>query len=641
MPNSRSFTYGIAVLVALTNAGFAQDSDSVTSEPSSLVRATRIMRRIDKDGNGTFEKSESAAVWRRYRKLDANRDGVISIDELRKEKPASLETAGERKLNVVYKTVAKQKLRLDLYYPRDAGKQASFPVVLYTHGGGWAAGSKQGIARGSFKSVFSQLLDHGFAVASVDYRLAKKGSGVTMRDCVVDCKDAARYLSKHGAAHKLSSDRFFVMGDSAGGHIAQMLLLSSPKSLTGEKELASTSYKMLAGVSWYGPCDFEKESLFNHDDRAKFRDRFGPRILGSKSDPAEKLKRYREVSPVNYLTKVSPPLLMIQGDKDTTIPVKHAHYMKQKATAVAAPVEFMIIRNAGHNWRKVGAEIEPSRDVIIERTVRFFVDHLQRSAATASTASTEDVPEPQQDESSPNCEQDPEESPQVQTEPKSTVGLVPPKGAEVLFDGSNFAAWKPFSWQWINPKDDQKEIQWKLTDDKAMQITFEFNGKPRKQFLATRKNYGSYRLHLEFMLPEKDSGNSGLFFGPLYELQIINSAGKKKPGMNDCGAIYQIRVPDKNVAKGPGVWQTFDVDFKAARFDANGFMTEKNAARVTVRHNGVLIHNNFKLSLRRNRYAAFPEKPLSPIVLQSHGSPVKFRNIWLLENAPSQKRTGK
>ena len=82
------------------------------------------------------------------------------------------------------------------------------------------------------------------------------------------------------------------------------------------------------------------------------------------------------MSPINYLSKGSPPLLMIQGDKDTTIPVKHAYYMKQKADAVKAPVEIMIIRNSGHNWRNVDAEIEPSREAIIDRTVKFFVELL-------------------------------------------------------------------------------------------------------------------------------------------------------------------------------------------------------------------------------------------------------------------------
>ena len=222
-----------------------------------------------------------------------------------------------------------------------------------------------------------------------------------------------------------------------------------------------------------------------------------------------------------------------------------------------------------------------------------------------------------------------QESAKATTE--STLGLAPPAEAVVLFDGSNFDAWKPFSWQWINPKNDQKEIQWKLIDGDAFEIDPVFEGKKRKQFLTTKQKFGSYRLHLEFQLPEKGSGNSGIFFGPMYELQILNSTGKKKIGMSDCGAIYQIRIPDINVGKGPGVWQTVDLDYQAAAIGKNGFMTEKNAARVTVRLNNQLIHDDFKLSLRRNKYAAFPEEPLSPIILQEHGAPVKFRNIWVVE----------
>ena len=217
-------------------------------------------------------------------------------------------------------------------------------------------------------------------------------------------------------------------------------------------------------------------------------------------------------------------------------------------------------------------------------------------------------------------------------QPSSTLGLAAPSGAVILFDGSSFDAWKPFSFQWINPNDDQKDVQWNITDDDAMQIAFEFEGKRRKQFLCTKERFGDYRLHLEFQLPEEGSGNSGVFFGPLYELQILNSVEKETIGMGDCGAIYQIRVPDVNAGLGPGLWQTIDMEYEAARFGANGFMSEKNAARVTIKLNSKLIHNDIRLSLRRNKYAAFPEEPLSPIVLQDHGSKVKFRNIWVVEN---------
>jgi len=292
---------------------------------------------------------------------ETRRQGDVSR---RPQRTKYLETGGERKLEVVYKNISGRDLTLDLYYPT-ARRSEKCPVIVFTHGGGWAAGNRYKAASGSFGLVFGRLVKEGFAVAPVTYRLAKKDSNVAMRDCVIDCKDAIRYLAKDSESLGIDPMRICVMGDSAGGHIAQMLLLASPEQLPGDPGLAEVHYRMVAGVSWYGPCDFEKTDLFNHDDRADFRDRFATRILGSSSDPTEKLARYREVSPINYLSKDSPPLLMIQGDKDTTIPVKHAHYMKQKADAMKAPVEVMIVKNAGHNWRKVDADIDrngPRRD---------------------------------------------------------------------------------------------------------------------------------------------------------------------------------------------------------------------------------------------------------------------------------------
>lgn len=374
------FHFTVAFTIcACSSIAFAQNTDNQADGSDSLRLAKRIMRNVDKNQNGTFEKEEATNAWRRYRKLDANSDGVLTLEELQKVRVPYLETGGERKLNIAYKQVDDRKLHLDLYYPTsvDGADAEPHPLIVYTHGGGWSAGSKQGIANGSFQSVFGQLIEHGFAVASVNYRLCSKGGAVRMRDCVIDSKDAVRYLARNSDQLQLDPDHFFVMGDSAGGHIAQMLLLTSPDSLSGDETLVDSDYTMVAGVSWYGPCDFEKVDLFNHDDRPDFRDRFGPRILGANSDSADKLSLYREMSPVNYLSKQSPPLLMIQGDKDTTIPVKHAYYMGEKAENVDAPVEVMIIRNSGHNWRRVEADIEPSRQEIIERTVQFFVDQLQ------------------------------------------------------------------------------------------------------------------------------------------------------------------------------------------------------------------------------------------------------------------------
>jgi acetyl esterase/lipase len=280
------------------------------------------------------------------------------------------------KSDIVYKTTPEGDLCLDLYYP-ETELVGKVPLVIYTHGGGWATGSKKAAsARTGMSRVVRGLTEKGFCVASVDYRLWEKDGNTTIRDCVVDAKDAIRYLSKNSDDLFVDADRVFTFGDSAGGQIAQMLLLSSPDSLPGADELAGYEYKIIAGVSWYGPCDFENVELFKQEGKAVARDRFGPRILKPGSDPSDKLRLYREVSPVNYLTKESPPLLMIQGDRDTTIPVHHAHYMKERAEEAGAPVKILIIKNSGHNWRKVDAPIEPSLNEIVLRTVDFMTDHL-------------------------------------------------------------------------------------------------------------------------------------------------------------------------------------------------------------------------------------------------------------------------
>ena len=100
-----------------------------------------------------------------------------------------LKTDGKQNLEVVYKEVAGKQLKLDLYYPTTSSSEKC-PVVVFTHGGGWAAGSRYKAAAGSFAAVFGQLIKQGFAVAPVTYRLAKKDHGVAIRDCVIDCKDA-------------------------------------------------------------------------------------------------------------------------------------------------------------------------------------------------------------------------------------------------------------------------------------------------------------------------------------------------------------------------------------------------------------------------------------------------------------------
>ena len=282
------------------------------------------------------------------------------------------------KADIIYKTTEQGPLKLDLHYPPAAKAGAKYPLVIFTHGGGWTAGDKT--LEGFLLRGVKKLNAQGFCVASVDYRLCKKIGNIRIRDCVTDAKDALRFLAKHAQQFSLDAERVFTFGDSAGGHLAQMVLLSPPESFPGDPALADARYHLVAGVSWYGPCDFEKSELFNQGDRANFRDRFGRRILQNDADPQTKLAAYHEVSPVNYLKPSSPPLLMVQGDMDTTIPVHHAHYMKERADAIKAPVETLIVQNVGHNWKKEGGAPSLSHEEISEKTAEFMKQQLHKAS---------------------------------------------------------------------------------------------------------------------------------------------------------------------------------------------------------------------------------------------------------------------
>ena len=378
---SRILKLNILLVTAFIVFPFFKGVSQADDQSNGQYRENYIKKswkNLDKNRDQVYSKSENERMWKRLRHLDLNKDKAISKEEYHQIKLPYLNQGGERKLNVLYKETKEGNLYLDIYYPKNKKEGQKLPVVIYTHGGGWAAGSRHGAANASFKKVHTALLEKGFCVVSVSYRLWKKNGTIAMRDCVIDSKDALRYLSKHSKALGIDTNRFFSFGDSAGGHLAQMLLLSAPESLKGDSTLAEYTYKMRAGVSWYGPCDFEKTSLFNHDDRADFKDRFGPRIIKPSTRPEDKLALYREMSPINYLNKNSAPLLMIQGDKDPVIPVKHAYYMAEKAEAIGAPVTTLIVRNSGHNWRGVGADIEPTLEEIIEKTVDYLVAYLSK-----------------------------------------------------------------------------------------------------------------------------------------------------------------------------------------------------------------------------------------------------------------------
>ena len=189
-----------------------------------------------------------------------------------------------------------------------------------------------------------------------------------------------------------------------------------------------------------------------------------------------------------------------------------------------------------------------------------------------------------------------------------TMGKAAPQGAVVLFDGTKEAAENNFQ-------------RGEIVMENLLRHDVETNAK-----------FGDHQLHLEFRLPfmpyarGQGRGNSGMYVQGRYECQILDSFGLDGAN-NECGGIYQIAKPNVNMCLPPLVWQTYDVDFTAARYDDAGNKVKN--ARVTISHNGVKIHDD--LELPNGTPGKHPEGPGPDILyLQGHGNPVVFRNIWII-----------
>ena len=150
---------------------------------------------------------------------------------------------------------------------------------------------------------------------------------------------------------------------------------------------------------------------------------------------------------------------------------------------------------------------------------------------------------------------------------------------------------------------------------------------------TTKEKFGDHQLHIEFRTPfmptsrGQSRGNSGVYVQGRYEVQILDSFGLDGRD-NECGGIYSISEPDINMCFPALVWQTYDIDFTAARYDDDGKKTKN--ARITVIHNGVVIHDD--IEVKHGTPGHHPEGPGDDhLYLQDHGNPVVFRNIWVVK----------
>jgi hypothetical protein len=149
----------------------------------------------------------------------------------------------------------------------------------------------------------------------------------------------------------------------------------------------------------------------------------------------------------------------------------------------------------------------------------------------------------------------------------------------------------------------------------------------------SKQSFTNFKAHFEFLLPFKplgrgqDRGNSGVYLQDRYEVQVLDSFGLKGEN-NECGGIYTLAKPAVNMCFPPLAWQTYDMDFTSAKYDEAGKKI-KNAV-VTIKHNGVTIHEHFELKEPTPGNGKQEDPSGGPFQLQGHGNPVFYRNIWLV-----------
>ncbi|MGI6456189.1 MAG: 3-keto-disaccharide hydrolase [bacterium] len=198
-----------------------------------------------------------------------------------------------------------------------------------------------------------------------------------------------------------------------------------------------------------------------------------------------------------------------------------------------------------------------------------------------------------------------------------TLGAEPPEGALVLLG--------------MNPQENQKLLyenftvqpRWVVHNDGSVSIS--------GSSIISKQEYSDAKIHIEFMTPYmpyergQARGNSGVYIIGRYELQVLDSFGEP-PRDNEAGGFYQVAVPKVNAALPPQEWQTYDITFRAPKFE-NGQKTEN--ARVTVVYNGITIHDDLVLPKNTPGGVSNQEAESGPLLLQDHSDQVRYRNVWI------------
>ena len=260
-------------------------------------------------------------------------------------------------------------LMLDVRLPKGSGP---FPLIVFVHGGAWATNGPT-ITNKIYRKMdmFNRFTAAGFAVARISYRLTSEAQFPAQ---LYDCKSAIRFLRKHAELLRIDPKRFAAFGDSAGGHLVALLgLTGNNPELEGKIGITEGSSAVSCVINWFGPTDLvtmgeDKRALGNAWGDSDLADSPESMLLGG--SPLLNKEMAKAASPITYVHKNAPPMLMQYGDADRLVPLVQGEVLFNALKAVGVDVTLQIIKGADHCFWGV------ENHYIIDDDIAFLKKHL-------------------------------------------------------------------------------------------------------------------------------------------------------------------------------------------------------------------------------------------------------------------------
>jgi acetyl esterase/lipase len=242
--------------------------------------------------------------------------------------------------NIPYANDNDVKHLLDIYLPANA--KNNLPLVVWVHGGAWMLNDKYA-DMSYMKNTVKGFIDSGYALASIDYR---HSTTAIFPAQIQDCNAAIQFLYDHAADYKIDKNKIAVIGFSAGGHLASLLALSNNNAVKAfYKDGKPASFKIKCAIDFYGPSDLLM--FANNPDTSSNNER-SPLAILLGAMPVDRPDLAKKASPVNYIDKNDPPFLIIQGEKDESVPNTQSKVLSSWLTLTGVKNQLIIVKDAPH-----------------------------------------------------------------------------------------------------------------------------------------------------------------------------------------------------------------------------------------------------------------------------------------------------